>query len=51
MFAIYTDICDIQLHFQNFMRLNNNRVAGRSLDTPDLYHQATETESCEKDKT
>ena len=37
--TIYTDIFDIKLHFQNFMRANSNRMAGRiwptgrSLDT------------------
>ena len=40
--TIYTDMCDIQLHFQNFMRANNSWMAGRiwpadrSLDTPGL---------------
>ena len=40
--TIFTDIYDIQLHFQNFVRANNNWMtgriwpAGRSLDTPVL---------------
>jgi len=28
--TIYTDIYDIKLYFQNSMRANNSRVAGRS---------------------
>ena len=31
--TIYTDIYDIELYFQNFIRTNLNWMAGRSLDT------------------
>ena len=34
--TIYTDIYEIQLHFQKFMRANTNRMAGRGFDIPAL---------------
>ena len=40
--TVSTDICDIQVHLQNFMGANNNWIvgriwpAGRGVDTPAL---------------
>ena len=44
---IYTDIYDIQLHSQNFVRANNNRMVGRSLNTSEGQERLCE-EPCEE---